>query len=80
MRALPVSEANDDPSRSDRATLAPGDSEAARDKYLRETVRVWLGVQRDAGVDIAPLPAPLARLLLRMEEYERPLRDTPLAG
>ena len=42
-------------------------------KYLDDTVRVWLGVERARG---APqLPPRLARRLLRLEEYETARRD-----
>jgi hypothetical protein len=41
--------------------------------YLEETVRVWLGLPR--GVEPPALPDRLARLLLRLEEHERPDRD-----
>ena len=43
-------------------------------RYLDDSVRVWLGVA-DAAVDVPELPASLARLVLRTEEYERPERD-----
>lgn len=41
--------------------------------YLEETLRVWLGLRR--GVAPPALPVRLARLLLRLEEHERPDRD-----
>jgi hypothetical protein len=45
----------------------------ARSEHLDRLVRTWLGVGADAAVP--PLPAPLARRLLRDEERERPARD-----
>ena len=42
-------------------------------RYLDDTVRVWLGASRE--VDAPGLPPELARLFLRLEEYERPERD-----
>jgi hypothetical protein len=42
--------------------------------YLERTVRTWLGVPADAPAP-PELPAPLARLLLRLEEHERAHRD-----
>jgi len=50
------------------------DSPEAR-RYLDETVRVWLGLPADAGVEPPALPDRLARLLLRLEEYENAHRD-----
>jgi len=44
-------------------------------RYLDETVRVWLGLPTDAGVKLPALPDRLARLLLRLEEYENAPRD-----
>lgn len=44
-------------------------------RYLEATVRVWLGLPADAGTDPPALPQRLARLLLRIEEHERPERD-----
>ena len=38
-------------------------------------MRVWLGVRRDASVALPRLSPDLARLLLRVEEHERPERD-----
>ena len=46
----------------------------AVDAYLDETVRVWLGL-REPDVEVPRLPEQLARLLLRLEEHERPERD-----
>lgn len=51
--------------------VAAGD--AAR-RYVEQTVRVWIGV-RDPSVVLPRLPDHLARVLLRLEEYERPDRD-----
>jgi hypothetical protein len=44
-------------------------------RYLADTVRVWLGLPAAAAVEPPELPAHLARLFLRLEENERPLRD-----
>jgi hypothetical protein len=44
-------------------------------QYLDDTVRVWLGLRADAPVDVPQLPEPLARRVLRSEEYEQPHRD-----
>jgi peptidoglycan/xylan/chitin deacetylase (PgdA/CDA1 family) len=44
-------------------------------RYLTETTRVWLGCPRSAEVKLPLLPQPLARRLLRLEEYELPERD-----
>ena len=46
---------------------------ATAQKHVDDTVRVWLGLR--GGVDVPTLPAPLARALLRLEEYERTTRD-----
>jgi hypothetical protein len=56
-----------------RPTVTPT-RRAASAEYLDETVRVWLGLP---GVEasVPQLPPTLARLLLRLEEYERPERD-----
>ena len=43
--------------------------------YLEETVRVWLGLHRDAPANCPELPERLARQLLRIEEYENDERD-----
>jgi len=43
--------------------------------YLERTVRSWLGVSAGSELPVPPLPARLARLLLRVEEYERLHRD-----
>lgn len=48
------------------------DAEARR--HLEQTVRVWIGAA-DSSVELPELPGRLARLLLRLEEYERPERD-----
>ena len=60
------------------ATSAPAgtllEAPATR-RYLEETVRVWLGVPAGAGVDLPALPDGLARLFLRLEEYESDRRD-----
>lgn len=47
---------------------------AAVRRHVERQVRVWLGVRRP-DVVIPRLPAELARLLLRIEEYERHERD-----
>ena len=47
-------------------------NDAAR-RHVDETVRVWLGLP--AGATVPQLPDPLARRLLRVEEYEQPHRD-----
>jgi hypothetical protein len=44
-------------------------------RYLDDTVRVWLGLPASAGVDPPQLPEGLARLFLRLEEYETDRRD-----
>jgi hypothetical protein len=44
-------------------------------RYLDEAVRVWLGLPAGAGVELPVLPERLARLLLRLEEYENAHRD-----
>jgi hypothetical protein len=44
-------------------------------EHLRTTVSTWLGVPTHTRVEIPSLPESLARLLLRVEEYERPHRD-----
>jgi hypothetical protein len=46
---------------------------AAAQRHVDDTVRVWLGLRR--AHDVPALPEPLARLLLRFEEYERTTRD-----
>ena len=46
---------------------------AAAQKHVDDTVRVWLGLRGSA--DVPTLPEPLARLVLRLEEYERTTRD-----
>lgn len=46
---------------------------AAAQRHVDDTVRVWLGLRR--GADAPTLPEPLARVLLRLEEYERTTRD-----
>lgn len=61
------------------ATLPPRDLTAVLDEpltraYLDDTVRTWLGVI-DREVAAPGLPPRLARLLLRLEEYERTDRD-----
>jgi len=43
-------------------------------RYLSQTVRVWLGIT-DARIEVPNLPPPLARTLLRLEEYELSDRD-----
>jgi hypothetical protein len=45
----------------------------AAQTHVDDTVRVWLGLPR--GVEVPKLPEPLARVLLRLEEYERATRD-----
>jgi hypothetical protein len=50
------------------------ESEETR-RYLETTVRAWLGLRVDAEVNVPALPSRLARLLLRIEEHERPERD-----
>ena len=42
--------------------------------YLEDTVRVWLGLPRGAA-DAPSMPDDLARLFLRLEEYETDARD-----
>jgi hypothetical protein len=44
-------------------------------RYLDDTVRVWLGLPASASVDPPALPDGLARLFLRVEEYETDRRD-----
>ena len=44
-------------------------------RYVEETVRVWLGVTADAATEVPSLPDDLARLFLRLEEYENERRD-----
>ncbi|MGH2995405.1 MAG: hypothetical protein ACRDM9_03720 [Gaiellaceae bacterium] len=44
-------------------------------RYLEDTVRVWLGLPAGAGVEPPALPERLARLLMRVEEYENAHRD-----
>jgi hypothetical protein len=51
--------------------VAAGD--AAR-RYVDDTVRVWIGAS-DRSIPLPRLPDHLARLLLRLEEYERSERD-----
>jgi hypothetical protein len=46
---------------------------AAAQRHVDDTVRVWLGLR--GSVDVPTLPEPLARLVLRLEEYERTTRD-----
>jgi hypothetical protein len=48
---------------------------SARRRYVDDTVRVWLGLQRSSDADVPRLPARLERRFLRLEEYERPNRD-----
>jgi hypothetical protein len=48
--------------------------EPATRAYLDETVRTWLGLS-DRKVEVPALPQRLARLLLRLEEYEQDGRD-----
>ncbi len=55
----------------DEPAVASGD--AAR-SYVEQAVRVWVGAA-DPSVAIPRLPDQLARLFLRVEEYERPERD-----
>jgi hypothetical protein len=55
----------------DEPAVASGD--AAR-SYVEQTVRVWVGAA-NASVVLPRLPEHLARLFLRLEEYERPVRD-----
>ncbi len=43
-------------------------------RYLEDLVRVWLGID-DRRIDVPRLPSNLARLLLRLEEYEDGGRD-----
>lgn len=43
-------------------------------RYLSQTVRVWLGIT-DARIEVPTLPPRLARTLLRLEEYELSHRD-----
>ena len=43
--------------------------------YLERTIRSWLGVRVGAGLALPPFPESLARLLLRVEEYEHLHRD-----
>jgi peptidoglycan/xylan/chitin deacetylase (PgdA/CDA1 family) len=51
------------------------DVAAARELYLEDTVRVWLGVRANSGAEVQRLPERLARRLLREEEYEQAHRD-----
>jgi hypothetical protein len=44
-------------------------------RYLKETVRVWLGLPAGAHEAVPALPDRLARRLLRLVEYERQERD-----
>lgn len=55
-------------------TASVVDSPEAR-RYLDGTVRVWLGLPARASVEVPELPNRLARLLLRLEEYENVHRD-----
>ena len=57
------------------ATDAPVLEAAETRRYLQETVRVWIGLRADAGVEPPELPRDLARRLLRLEEYEDERRD-----
>ncbi|MEP6977175.1 MAG: hypothetical protein ABI948_03900 [Thermoleophilia bacterium] len=43
-------------------------------RYLSQTVRVWLGIA-DAHTEVPTLPPELARILMRLEEYELSHRD-----
>lgn len=45
----------------------------ARERYLAETTRAWFGAGAD--IELPRIPEPLARRLLREEEYERANRD-----
>jgi hypothetical protein len=56
------------------ATASALDAPETR-RYLDETVRVWLGLPASASVDPPTLPKSLARLFLRLEEYETDRRD-----
>jgi peptidoglycan/xylan/chitin deacetylase (PgdA/CDA1 family) len=49
---------------------------AATRRYLRRTVRTWLGLHADSDVKVPELPEALARRLLRVEEIERPHRSS----
>jgi hypothetical protein len=53
-----------------------GQEALAKRRYLDETVRVWLGLRASANVETPRLPARLERRFLRLEEYERPERDS----
>jgi hypothetical protein len=44
-------------------------------RYLADTVRVWLGLRAGSAIEPPALPDRLERLFLRAEEYERPQRD-----
>ena len=48
--------------------------DAAR-AHVADAVRVWLGVHAADATPLPELPEHLTRLLLRLEEYERPRRD-----
>lgn len=56
-----------------RAVLWRGRPEVAG--HLERTLRSWLGVPVGRDLPLPPLPERLARLLLRVEEYERLHRD-----
>jgi hypothetical protein len=60
---------------STSAAEAPVLEAAGTRRYLDETVRVWLGLDVNARVDVPELPQHLARRLLRLEEYEDERRD-----
>ena len=47
----------------------------ATKKYLRETLRLWLGINPSDEEHLPELPARLSRLFLRQEEYEQGHRD-----
>ena len=44
-------------------------------RHLDDTVRTWIGLRAHSRVDVPALPGPLARLLLRIEEYGPTRRD-----
>jgi hypothetical protein len=44
-------------------------------EHLEDTVRSWLGLPRSSELEVPRLPDELARMLLRVEELERPHRD-----
>jgi len=44
-------------------------------EYLERTVRSWLGVTPETGIALPSLPENLARLFLRVEEYDQLHRD-----